>query len=152
MRRVEAMHREYSAREEGYEAALVGRLAELTVYLSRQYARATATEAKALLRVGEVISRLERDSARPWRLDELCQIAHMSKSALMVAFRDATGHTPVNFLIRLRLRRAMELLASTSRPITQIAFDAGFSDSNYFARKFHHIVGMRPSAYRESAV
>jgi len=42
----------------------------------------------------------------------------------------------------------MELLRSSELTVTEIAFDAGFSDSNYFARKFRQVVGTTPSAYR----
>lgn len=151
MRHVERMRQEYERREVGYEAALVGRLIELTVFLSREYERSAAAEAEAFLRVGKVVSRLEEDYARPWRLDELCGMARMSKSALMVAFREATGQTPIEYLIHLRLRRGMHLLANTDLSITRIAFDTGFSDSNYFARKFRQVVGVSPSVYRRSA-
>ena len=150
MRLIHSMHQEYEARPVGYEAFLLGRLVELMVFLSREYSRSSTGEGRALLRVGEVIGLLEREYARPWRLAELCAIAHMSKSNLMVAFREATGQTPVNYLIRVRLRQAMYLLQSTARKVTEIAFEVGFSDSNYFARKFRQIVGLSPSAYRRS--
>jgi len=152
MRLVESMRREYVARAAGYEAVLVGRLIELMAFLSREYAETSASEAKALVRVGEVVSRLENESERPWRLSELCALAEMSKSSLLVAFREATGHTPIDYLIRVRLRRAMRLLEASERAVTDIAFDVGFSDSNYFARKFRQVVGCSPSAYRAASI
>ena len=68
----------------------------------------------------------------------------------MTVFRDATGQTPIDYLIYARLRRAMELLLGSDQTITQIAFHSGFSDSNYFARKLRQITGTTPSAYRRT--
>ena len=150
MRLLDGMRREYQSRAPGYEAMLLGRLIELMVYLAREYSRTGTGEAKALLRVGEVISLLERQFDRPWRLEELCGVAHMSRSNLSVVFREATGQTPIEYLIHVRLRQAMHLLGATDRKVTQIAYDVGFSDSNYLARKFRQVVGMSPSAYRRS--
>jgi AraC-like DNA-binding protein len=130
----------------------VGRLIELMAFLSREYAQASTVEAQALVRVGEVVSLLEKEFTHPWRLDELCAAARMSRSSLLVAFREATGHTPIDYLIRVRLSRAMRLLTGTERPITQIAYDVGFADSNYFARKFRQVTGHSPSAYRAAGV
>jgi len=148
MQIVAGMAREYERRPAGYEALLLSRLVELIVLLSREYSRAASGETRALLRVGEVVGLLESDYRRPWRVDELCDAAHMSKSALMVAFREATGQTPIEYLIHVRLRHAMDLLRETDRSVTNIAFAVGFSDSNYFTRKFGQVVGMTPTAYR----
>lgn len=147
---VHHMHRELRDRSAGYEAVLLARLIELIVFLSREYSRTGPAEGVSLLHVAEVVSELERDFARPWRLEELCEIAHMSKSALMTAFREATGQTPIDYLIHVRLRRAMELLRNTDDQVTRIALEVGFTDSNYLARKFREVLGTSPRAYRLS--
>lgn len=133
----------------GYEAVLRARLVELIVFLSRAYTAGETTEAGALLRVGNVVSALENDYSRGWRLEELMQIAHMSRSNLMRIFRKATGQAPIDYLIRLRIQRAMELLRNSELSITDIALKAGFSDSNYFSRQFNKQIGKSPSAYRQ---
>jgi len=148
MQIVTGMEREYEGRRPGYEALLFSRLVELMVFLSREYSRCARGETRALLRVGEVVGLLESEYHRPWRVAELCSAAHMSKSALMVVFRGATGQTPIEYLIHVRLRHAMDLLRNTDRPVTQIAYHVGFSDGNYFTRKFRQVVGASPRAYR----
>jgi len=148
MQIVAGMDREYQQRRPGYEALLLSQLVELMVFLSREYSRDARGAARSLLRVGEVIGLLESEYHRPWRIAELCSAAHMSKSSLMVAFREATGQTPIEYLIHVRLRHAMDLLRNTGRPVTQIAYHVGFSDSNYFTRKFRQVVGASPSVYR----
>ncbi len=147
-RLTEEMEQECEHRAPGYEVAVRAKLLELIVYLSRAYTESDGTEAHALLRVGNVIGALEHDYAREWRLSELLSIAHMSRSTLMRVFRRATGQTPIEYLVRLRIQKAMELLRNSDRTITEIAMDVGFNDSNYFARQFRRQTGTSPRRFR----
>ncbi len=144
------MERECKKEEPGHEVALCAKLLELMVYLSRAYTRTDTTEAQALLRVGTVIGALENDFSKDWRLDDLLKIAHMSNSNLMRIFRKATGQTPIEYLVRLRIQKAMELLRNTDLTITEIAMEVGFNDSNYFSRQFRRVVGTTPREFRAS--
>jgi AraC family transcriptional regulator len=64
------------------------------------------------------------------------------------AFRNFLGHTPGDFLRSLRIERAARLLATTRRPISEIAFACGFADQSHFTRQFRRSVGVPPAAYR----
>ncbi len=144
------MEKECGEKAAGYEAALRGKLLELLVYLSRAYNAAETTEAHALLRVGNVIGALEKDFSKDWKLDDLLKIAHMSRSNLMRVFRKATGQTPIDYLVRLRIQKAMALLRTAGDlSVTEIALKSGFNDSNYFARQFHRLTGTSPTAYKK---
>jgi AraC-like DNA-binding protein len=147
---VSKMDAEVSNTVPGKEVALRTMLMELIVFLSRAYTESDATEAHALLRVGDVIGALERDYSRTWTLPDLLKIAHMSRSHFMRVFRRATGQPPIEYLVRLRLQKAMELLAQTDLAITTIAMEVGFNDSNYFSRQFKAATGTSPSQYRNS--
>ena len=74
----------------------------------------------------------------------------MSESSLLRAFKQATDRAPTQYLLDLRLRRAKNLLRNTSLNITEITFQTGFNDSNYFARQFRKRVGTSPHEYRKS--
>jgi AraC-like DNA-binding protein len=145
----ETMERECETADPGYEVALRAKLLELMVYLSRAYTSTATTEAHALLRVGNVIGALENDFAKDWKLDGLLKIAHMSRSNLMRIFRKATGQTPIEYLVRLRIQRAMEMLRNTDLTITEIAMEVGFNDSNYFTRQFRRATGTSPRTFRQ---
>ncbi len=147
-RLTEEMERECTDRPPGYEVAVRAKLLELIVYLSRAYTESDTTEAHALLRVGNVIGALEHDYAKEWRVADLLSIAHMSRSTLMRVFRRATGQTPIEYLVRLRIQKAMELLRNSGRTITEIAMDVGFNDSNYFSRQFRRLTGTPPRQFR----
>jgi len=146
----EEMERESDDKNPGHEVALRAKLLELLVFLSRAYTTTDTTEAEALLRVGNVIGALENDFSKDWKLDDLLKIAHMSRSNLMRVFNKATGQSPIEYLVRLRIQKAMELLRNTNFSITEIAMEVGFSDSNYFTRQFRRATGVPPRTFRAS--
>lgn len=134
----------------GFQVMARLKLLELIVFLSRTYDQTTTTqEGKTLLRVGSVIGALEQHFDEPWTIDALADLAHMSKSNLIRVFQKATGLTPIQYLLGVRLQQACDLLANSDRGVTQIAAEVGFSDSNYFSRHFREKIGQTPTAYRK---
>jgi len=149
---IDEMELECNEQKAGNEVALRAKLLELMVFLSRAYTETDSIEAHALLRVGSVIGVLENSFQDDWKLDDLLKIAHMSSSNLMRVFRKATGQTPIEYLVRLRIQKSMELLRSTEHTVTEIAMDVGFNDSNYFSRQFRRIVGESPRQFKLSNI
>ncbi len=149
-RLAEEMEQESREQNPGFEVVLQAKLLELLAYLSRMYTTTESVEAHALLRVGHVIGALENDCARDWKLEDLVGIAHMSRSNLMRIFRKATNQTPIEYLIRLRIQKAMGLLRNSNLTITEIALEVGFNDSNYFTRQFNRILGESPRHFRQT--
>jgi transcriptional regulator GlxA family with amidase domain len=118
-------------------------------FLARCYSRSKNPDSRALLRLAEAISYLETNYSEPIDLDELARRAHLSARAFIRAFRAAMGSPPIAYLIQLRINRATDLLRRSGQSITDIAFAVGFTDSNYFTRQFHKVVGISPRAYRQ---
>jgi transcriptional regulator GlxA family with amidase domain len=129
-------------------SSLFAYLLGLMIFLSREYAKIKTPNGRALLRLGELIGLLERHYARRWRLGDLASAAHMSESSLLATFRQATGQSPIDYLIRLRIQRAAELLRHGSQSISEVAFSVGFEDSNYFSRQFRKTMRTAPRDYR----
>lgn len=144
----ERMDGEASARGRGHEALLLAGLVELMVFLSRLYGESEATEARALLRVGRLISLLERRFKETWTLEQMARETRLSRTGLLNVFRQATGQPPIDYLIGLRIEAAMKLLRTGGRSVTEIAFETGFADSNYFARQFRRVCGCTPTEFR----
>ena len=105
----------------------------------------TGREAK---RVVEAIRFVESDASRPAQLKELAAIAGMSKYHFLRVFRRLTGVTPHQYLVSARLRRAALGLASSRRPVLEIALDAGFGDLSTFNKSFRAAFGLTPTQYR----
>lgn len=144
------MAREVNERPDGYEAALLGKLINLIVFLSRSYQNSKSINSEALLRVGTVISTMEQEFAEDWQLEDFVKISGLSRSHFMRTFTKATGEPPFEYLIQIRLQKAIQRLQSTSQSISEIALDVGFNDSNYFTRQFKKRKGLSPLAYRKA--
>ena len=85
---------------------------------------------------------------QPLTLPDLCSEADLSEWHFLRSFRAAFGETPHEFLTRLRLDRAKELLTVSGRPVTEICFDVGFSSLGSFSTLFRRQVGLSPAEYR----
>jgi len=83
-------------------------------------------------------------------LQALANESGYSRVHFVRMFRAATGYSPHNYLLNLRLERAQELLKQPSMSLIDIALDCGFSSHSHMSRLFHKIVGVTPSAYRRS--
>lgn len=147
---IQQMKNELEKQEDGYEAAVYSQLLELIVFISRQYSRKSQDETAALIRLGKVISSLENDCTRAWTLPEIAKLAGMSASNLLLLFKAATGVSPIDYLIKTRLRRAADELKTTSKSIAEIAYDHGFNDSNYFSKMFKNVNGLSPRDFRKN--
>lgn len=86
---------------------------------------------------------------RPISIAELCRAACLSQSALFRLFRQELGLSPVQVILRERIRRAKQLLQHASISITDVCYESGFSSLSYFIRVFRRLTGKTPGQYRE---
>ena len=78
----------------------------------------------------------------------LARLVPLSISQFDRRFKRLFQLTPQQFLLRVRLNAACQMLASTDRSILQIALRTGFYDQSYFTKHFRRQMGMTPTAYR----
>ena len=81
-------------------------------------------------------------------VEVLANLASLSVSYFVRAFKQSTGVTPHDYLMRRRVQLTIQLLADTGMSLSAIAHAAGFVDHSHFARRFRHHVGMSPRDYR----
>jgi AraC-like DNA-binding protein len=93
----------------------------------------------------------DRRFAEPIGLADMAAAAACSRWQLVRTFRAVYGETPGDYLSRRRVERAMELLRSTDRSVTEICHAVGFTSLGTFSRRFKEIVGSSPSHYRREA-
>jgi len=146
----EQLEREAKEQRAGYIFNSTALLMQLITFLARCYDGEQTPESRTLLRIGSAIGYLEDHYQEAVPVKTLRQIAGMSESSLLRAFKQATGRSPSEYLLNLRLRRARQLLSQTDLNITEIAFEVGFQDSNYFARQFRRSEGTSPREYRKA--
>ena len=92
-------------------------------------------------------------AADAWSVGDMAHACRVGKSYLTSSCRRIFNATPAEQLNRVRLTHAKRLLTEdAARSITDIAFDVGFSTSQYFANRFRKQYGMTPGQYRSGAL
>ncbi|RBM21026.1 AraC family transcriptional regulator [Prauserella sp. PE36] len=91
---------------------------------------------------------LEDNAARHLTLDDIAAEAGMSTRTLNRRFREQIGTTPLQWLLRARIRQAQHLLEATTHPVDRVATQVGFGSPTAFRDRFKRIVGTNPNAYR----
>jgi AraC-like DNA-binding protein len=110
-------------------------------------ARAAAS-AGVVARVTESVRRIEGEPGARWTLAQLSADARQSPFHYLRTFRQITGVTPHQFILRARLRdSALRLLADDAKVI-EVALAAGFGDVSNFNAAFRSEFGVTPRAYR----
>lgn len=101
---------------------------------------------RRMLRARDV---MDRSYADPLDIPSLARVALVSEAHFIRRFRAVFGETPHRYLQRRRVERAMFLLRTGDRTVTDICVEVGFSSLGTFSRTFSAIVGESPSAYRQ---
>jgi len=145
---IDRLEAELERRDPGWAFTATAYFMLIVADLCRFYSHVEDPAAQPLLRLGRVISHLERHYADPVTLDDLARVGRMSRRTLTRVFRNAFACSPIDYLVRLRVRHAMDLLQDADLSITEVAFQVGFRDSNHFSRQFRAVAGTSPREYR----
>lgn len=86
----------------------------------------------------------------PIGLDMLAELVGLSRFHFCTAFRQATGHTPHEWLVGLRIEQARRLLAHPELAVTEVALAVGYETPSSFAAAFRKITGTTPTAFRRA--
>ena len=79
----------------------------------------------------------------------LAEVAHLTERTFLRRFVKATGLKPNEYLQRIRIQKACELLEETNIPFEKIGFDVGYGDISACRKVFVKIMGLSPSAFRQ---
>ncbi|WP_347238271.1 helix-turn-helix domain-containing protein [Pseudomonas sp. Sample_16] len=126
----------------------------LTVHLIRRYLdpHSTTRRSNALqaYKLRRVIDAMNEHLADDFSLAQLARIADLSEYHFSRMFKRATGLSPSQYFIRLRMSRARHLLLETERSIIDVGLEVGYSSPSHFSQVFRREVGVTPSAYRQA--
>jgi AraC family transcriptional regulator len=102
--------------------------------------------------LGQVREFLTTDLATVPDLQTLAVVAGVHRVHVARTFRDHLGCTVGDYVRRLRVRRASELLTSTAIPLSEVAMRAGFFDQSHMTRVVKQFLGITPAALRRDYV
>ena len=102
--------------------------------------------------INAVVDQVTRNLGQSLTLADYAQQLDMSESRFSRLFRRATGNTFVDFVNRVRINRACQLLMESDRYITHICYEVGFNNVANFNRRFLEIKGMTPRDFRRQAL
>lgn len=97
---------------------------------------------------GRSLAYIREHLTDPIRVEELPGLENMSLSSYHRKFVQITGLSPAEYILRMKIEKAKELLAATDMSVTEIAFRYGFSSSQYFATVFKRLCCSTPTQYR----
>jgi len=87
--------------------------------------------------------------AEPDIVARLVERTGLSEKSFTRRFKAATGHAPLDYVQRLRIEEAKELLETTAEPVDAIGCSVGYADTSFFRRLFKRQTGVTPTRYRQ---
>ncbi len=119
---------------------------ELLTYLNRHWAKdSSQSENFAVAVMGYINTHLHENI----KIDDVCEAVHMSKYHFCRKFKEKTGQTFMEYLLKTRIVQATEFLTKTDMSVGEISDRCGFSSVSYFCRVFKESTGKSPLKYKK---
>jgi AraC-like DNA-binding protein len=93
---------------------------------------------------------IDEHYSEPLTLQSIGDTLHISPYYLAHVFKNMSGYSPMQYLLRRRIGEAQTLLITTELPIAEIAGRVGYETQSYFNQQFTKHVGMPPKRYRKN--
>ncbi|MEM6550874.1 MAG: AraC family transcriptional regulator [Planctomycetota bacterium] len=108
----------------------------------------TSAEPDTAPRLARVLADISANPGSDWSLAKIADHLRVPEHTARRVFRQYTGLSPRQFVIKQRIRRARHLLTHSAMTLDQIADGLGYRDVYYFNRQFFNQTGTRPGRYR----
>jgi AraC family transcriptional regulator len=83
-------------------------------------------------------------------IEALAALVELSSFHFFRVFKQTTGMTPLQFVIRERISRAQQFIRETSRSVIEIGLEVGYTSPSHFAQVFRRVVGVTPTEFRSA--
>lgn len=150
---IRCLHQEMSRCQLASSLYVQGIAQALAVHLMRHYrddqAALKPVNALPAYKLHRVIERMGRALENEFSLTTLAAEAGMSDFYFSRMFRRATGQSPSQYFIQLRIDRARELLLGSALSVMDIGLEVGYSSPSHFSQVFRRHTGVTPKQYRQ---
>lgn len=99
-------------------------------------------------RIAPVIHKIHARPSYPWSLNELADIASMSRSSFALRFKAVAGIAPLTYVTEWRMRLAERALREEEIGVATLAYSLGYSSESAFSNAFKRVIGVAPKHYR----
>ena len=150
---IEKHHRqmveEQKVQRDGGELRITCILFDVLILLGRYYGEMRRnSKPNTLLRMEQVAEFIEKNHAYNLRREDAAKVFGRGVRMFSDTFNRSFGMSFSDYLTKIRLRHAQQMLSETQLRITDIALECGFCDSNYFCAVFKKTYGITPRKYR----
>ncbi|QIQ20919.1 AraC family transcriptional regulator [Zophobihabitans entericus] len=104
---------------------------------------------KTFAKLQDILAFIHKNAYRKLLLDEVATQFYMSRNHLSRFFTENTGFSFSQYLLKLRIERASELLLKSTKPITHVSEESGFDSISSFNRSFLREKGLSPREFRK---
>ncbi|MEI6082745.1 MAG: AraC family transcriptional regulator [Verrucomicrobiota bacterium] len=139
---------ELRAKTPGSRFLATAHLMRIIGFLARAYSQIPVTQRRPVTQLSELLGYMEQHFTEPLTIGNLARAAHMSETSLFRQFRQVMGRSPIDYLIRLRIHKAAQLLRREQMRVKEASAAVGFTDSNYFTRQFAKVMSVSPREYQ----
>ena len=140
--------RAYETQDRGPFRTLILRTLLLKILLEVIDSSENQPTLKTLAKISNIAKIIKKRPAHRFNIDEMAAHAKLSTSRFTALFRQVIGLPPYAYLTTCRLEKAKDLLASSKKPIREIARELKFSSSQHLATQFRKTYGLTASAWR----
>ena len=148
---LEKIDDELKSIQPGCQLGTLALFLEVLVFLARKGGFDSARQ-QARFMIGDALRYMNQHYMEVIKVETLARKVKMSVRSFTRHFPEATGCTPIEYLIKVRLQHAMDQLINTDLSIGEIAINCGFYDSNYFCKKFRQNFHESPRCFRQKSL
>jgi transcriptional regulator GlxA family with amidase domain len=101
--------------------------------------------------IAAALSQIHTNPQQPWTVQQLGEVAGMSRTVFKRQFASLLGKPPMRYLIDWRLTHGARVLRETTAPLAAIAHQVGYSSEYAFANAFRRKFGVAPGRFRDQS-
>ncbi len=106
-------------------------------------------EEQSMSAVNKAKQYIDENYMKELTLDDVSRVVNISSYYFSKVFKEETGENFIDYLTRLRIDAAKNLLRTTNKSMKEISSDVGYSDPNYFSRNFKKYTGKTPTEFQK---
>ncbi|TYQ18184.1 UNVERIFIED_CONTAM: Transcriptional regulator containing an amidase domain and an AraC-type DNA-binding HTH domain [Acetivibrio alkalicellulosi] len=147
--------KEYEQKKEGYFYILNNLSVHIAVSIFRKIGIINHTndlKKEKTEKIQQIIEYFKKNYEKNISLEKISDISNMSKFDVIRKFKESTGMTPHDYLLNIRIMKALEYLNNPTNKIIDVALLSGFENHSHFSKIFKKKSGLTPSEYRKKVL